>query len=836
MNRPLLKTNNRNINKNQNKNAIRNMSKLSGKSTSITQNKSTSRRRCKSSSKNSEKSSDKITSKNTSTSTKTNIIHINKPNNTLRAHSYNPQPVTMHRRRTYSYNPQQKQQNVTSHLNMTNTSSSLSGKGKTIRTLSKPRTKNKLVFKFERMSNGSENNDFRRKKIVEELYQTELTYCDGLRVMSELFYKPLKELNVISEKELKIIFSCLEIINKFNQVLKTKIFERVENWNEKSTIGDLFLQMSDFLKIYTIYLNNFNNSIHLYHELTKKKTFSEAMIKIREENKLSLTLPSYLIMPVQRIPRYVLLLKDLVKNTQSYHLDYPNLVNALDKIKEIADYVNDTKREAENMKSTLEVENKISGLKNYSSADRKYLTEGKLKYFIKKKKIIKVYVIMFTDSMILCSLPKSKKKKNKKNNTNNKENQKSNEKEHPLKAQKSNEKLKLLKIIQINKNTEIFSIEDNFSLNSENSFYLLDEKDRIKHVFIAGNKFKKRKWISEIDNLLQQKIQDLRKRVIAHRRNKAHRGTNNEIELFEKENLRLTPHDLKSRAISQAQILKHKLKDSIEPNTSRYIMIFNENIMLWENEKSIRPLRIIPFDRMKLMINQEVENGFIISTPERDYNILMDNMTQLLAWVSLIREKCSFYLSKILEDYLQKMQERDWSSYVNNNMKRFIKQNPICCDCENSEIKYINFTIGSLICEKCCLVFKEHFPYINKLVLIESDFVNCNKQDINFLLKNGNKAVNRLWENNLLSKTEKPSVDANSETRRKYLNQKYLLLQFSTKLVSINSQIFFESLNIDMEQLEYFFQNKDLFQKLSKKDKKNFQNIFNNSKKYLNEN
>lgn len=61
---------------------------------------------------------------------------------------------------------------------------------------------------------------------------------------------------------------------------------------------------------------------------------------------------SFLILPIQRIPRYKLLLKvstfpfllvipkDLVKHTPKDHLDYHDLSKALDKISEIADWVN----------------------------------------------------------------------------------------------------------------------------------------------------------------------------------------------------------------------------------------------------------------------------------------------------------------------------------------------------------------------------------------------------------------------------------------------------------------------------------------------------------------
>jgi hypothetical protein len=44
-----------------------------------------------------------------------------------------------------------------------------------------------------------------------------------------------------------------------------------------------------------------------------------------------LSLDDYMVKPVQRLPKYVLLLKELIKNTHPTHPDYQNVRKALDK-------------------------------------------------------------------------------------------------------------------------------------------------------------------------------------------------------------------------------------------------------------------------------------------------------------------------------------------------------------------------------------------------------------------------------------------------------------------------------------------------------------------------
>ena len=49
---------------------------------------------------------------------------------------------------------------------------------------------------------------------------------------------------------------------------------------------------------------------------------------------------SYLIMPIQRIPRYLLLVKELLKNTPEDHPDFVSLAEAQQGIDDAANHMN----------------------------------------------------------------------------------------------------------------------------------------------------------------------------------------------------------------------------------------------------------------------------------------------------------------------------------------------------------------------------------------------------------------------------------------------------------------------------------------------------------------
>lgn len=72
-------------------------------------------------------------------------------------------------------------------------------------------------------------------------------------------------------------------------------------------------------QIYITYCNNHEKAAHLYLETRDEPRFSAWLETCRL---MADPLDSYLIRPVQRIPRYILLLTDIIKHTPKTHPDY----------------------------------------------------------------------------------------------------------------------------------------------------------------------------------------------------------------------------------------------------------------------------------------------------------------------------------------------------------------------------------------------------------------------------------------------------------------------------------------------------------------------------------
>jgi len=153
---------------------------------------------------------------------------------------------------------------------------------------------------------------------------------------------------------------------------------------------------------------------------------------------------SYLIMPIQRTPRYVMLLEDLVKHSPDDHIDNKNLSEALKKMKEVAALINEKKAEVENFKMLVDLYGKLEPvLESLCEPHRRFVFEGELKEEGKT-----FYFFLFNDIMLKVQ----------------------------EKGSKDNKKYKLLLHINLT-NIDIVDIQD-------------DKKTKIKNTFQLSNKSK----------------------------------------------------------------------------------------------------------------------------------------------------------------------------------------------------------------------------------------------------------------------------------------------------------------------------------------------------------
>ncbi|CAG8438153.1 570_t:CDS:2 [Ambispora leptoticha] len=218
----------------------------------------------------------------------------------------------------------------------------------------------------------------KREAAVKEIITTERTYVDSLRKLVSYFLVPLKEnyqkstsKNVIlstkpmaTMEDISALFGNVEQILSLHEQLLKQLEERYANWSPTELISGVFLQIAPYLKMYTTYLKSFPQAIATMDRLNKEsQSFKKFLIQSSEKPALNgLQLNSFLIMPIQRIPRYKLLLEALLKYTHESHPDYTSLTKCVQQITVIADDVNEKIRDAENQQKVIEIQGQVEGL------------------------------------------------------------------------------------------------------------------------------------------------------------------------------------------------------------------------------------------------------------------------------------------------------------------------------------------------------------------------------------------------------------------------------------------------------------------------------------------
>lgn len=226
-----------------------------------------------------------------------------------------------------------------------------------------------------------------RNKVAMEIMDSERSYLSDIILAHGLFLVPLKAgvVKRITQKKVSRIFGNMEQLIEINSLLYSKLSERKKIWHDEQCLADIFVEFAPMFIMYGEYCQNYGDGCELLKRLELKSDVNQFLLQVGEENHAalrSLGLHDLLIMPVQRLPRYLLLLRDLLKDTEPSHPDYQNIQNAISKIKVVTETVNEQIRLAERHQKLLELERRITvnrhGMPRLIQPGRGLIREGKL--------------------------------------------------------------------------------------------------------------------------------------------------------------------------------------------------------------------------------------------------------------------------------------------------------------------------------------------------------------------------------------------------------------------------------------------------------------------------
>lgn len=156
--------------------------------------------------------------------------------------------------------------------------------------------------------------------------------------------------------------------------------------------------------MYSLYLRNFRSALaDISQWLISNHGFAR-FIQQASSNPAckGLSFQSYLLLPVQRIPRYKLLLEDLLKYTSATHVDHQNIGKALQTIEEVAEFVNENIHEHEMALSVIEIQRTLGMKESLLAPGRRLLKAGAL-FKICRKNHQRRQFYLFTDILLYSS-------------------------------------------------------------------------------------------------------------------------------------------------------------------------------------------------------------------------------------------------------------------------------------------------------------------------------------------------------------------------------------------------------------------------------------------------
>lgn len=251
-----------------------------------------------------------------------------------------------------------------------------------------------------------------REKVLLEIFNTEKEYITYMTALVEECYVPVmkgKYKNLFSTNEIKQIYGNIEIVRSINIRLLDGIIKKLRSWGDTATIGDVFLQMLPFFKVYKEYYTGYEEGVALLEKLSKKKdvaTYLKHCESVAQGHKLGYLL----IMPVQRIPRYSLLLNELLKKTPAQHPDYPHLQKAHMQLKDFTKTINESVRETETYRKFAEQvkdNKKFVGFEAIVAPHRNLVFESEI--MCKAGEKIFKWLYMFNDVLVFASVAKGKR-------------------------------------------------------------------------------------------------------------------------------------------------------------------------------------------------------------------------------------------------------------------------------------------------------------------------------------------------------------------------------------------------------------------------------------------
>ena len=218
-----------------------------------------------------------------------------------------------------------------------------------------------------------------RNNIIREIIDTEEQYVRDLENINHFWAPEIKRKNLMSQAEFDLVFKEYIMIYDCHKKFYDNISSRFSDF--ETCMAPLFLEFADLFNVSNKLIEMYPKINNLLNIKNQNRGFSSALLEL--QNAIDgRDLASYLITPVQRMPRYMLFLRELIKGTPKAHPDHILLGYALEKIVE-------TNNNAENQSERAKQQTRLYKL-------QEKLKRSSISIVKSSRKILKTYNVILT--------------------------------------------------------------------------------------------------------------------------------------------------------------------------------------------------------------------------------------------------------------------------------------------------------------------------------------------------------------------------------------------------------------------------------------------------------
>ncbi|GAM26101.1 hypothetical protein SAMD00019534_092760 [Acytostelium subglobosum LB1] len=245
----------------------------------------------------------------------------------------------------------------------------------------------------------------KRFRAVNEVYSTEVSYLNSLLVLQNFYFIPMeveaRVTKLFKVEEIGRIFSNLKSLLQISTDFHHQLEERLHHF--PILVGDVFLKFAPIFKIYVEYINNFDNVHPIVKTLMESPQGANFFNQQKQKSRVNTDLQSLLIMPIQRIPRYELLLREILGNTPESHVEYKSIKTAYESMKKINQYINERKTNVDRRTRLSDVQKEIKNAPELIASHRYFVRDGECVISSTKKHETGNYHMHFFNDLLLVS-------------------------------------------------------------------------------------------------------------------------------------------------------------------------------------------------------------------------------------------------------------------------------------------------------------------------------------------------------------------------------------------------------------------------------------------------